>query len=159
MKRCPICGAHAVEEAGTCFECLYHFDTLSTEDVCKLEAAASPPIIAAPEPAASPIFVAEPSAARSFSIDVRFGAAPPHRAATDTGSLYVGRGSFNDVVIDDECVMRRHAHLYRLEQGIFMELLTPEAAATVNGQSTRHISLICDEDVIGFGACDAIVHC
>ncbi|MCL2881741.1 MAG: FHA domain-containing protein [Coriobacteriia bacterium] len=218
MKRCPICGAHAVESAGTCFQCLYHFDTLSTEDVSKLGlpvpqravmqrkagaessgASASVAVLERPEPAPrplmrwdvlldegtaapttaspaslspagsapaetpaatpSPILIPAPSPARCFAAELRFGTAPPHTIKTHKGSLYVGRAIFNDLVIDDECIMRRHAHIYRLEQGVFMELLGTSSSATVNGKQANHISLICDGDVISLGPCDAIIHC
>ena len=192
MKRCPICGSHAAESAGTCFECLYHFDTLSTEDVSRLETYAAPPDTAwrqpeeavvpgpdpeeqfepvafpelppeqdlCPEPSAqTEVSVSAPSPLRSFSVEVRCGTAEPHVICIRKGSLYVGRGLFNDLVVDEELVVRRHAHLYRLEQGIFMELLSSAATATINGASANHISLIRDEDVVSLGSCDLVIRC
>ncbi|MCL2323955.1 MAG: FHA domain-containing protein [Actinomycetia bacterium] len=149
MKRCPICGAHAVEEANTCFECLYRFDTLSTEDVSKLDLR---PRARRPEEA-----VPAPATRRSFSVELRRGAARPHCIDAPLGSLYIGRAVFNDLVIDEEEVLRRHAHLYRLRQGVFMELLSATAKATINGQAATHLSLIRDGDVVGLGSCDLLV--
>ncbi len=155
MKRCPICGAHAVEEAGTCFECLYHFDTLSTEDVNKLKTPEVPPA----EVPQAPVYLPQAAPTRSFSLEVSRGAAPARQVEAPQGSFYVGRAVFNDLVIDEELVMRRHAHLYRLAQGVFMELLCTSAEATVNGRPINHISLISDGDVIGLGSCDIVVRC
>ncbi|MCL2333139.1 MAG: FHA domain-containing protein [Actinomycetia bacterium] len=163
MKRCPICGAHAVEGAATCFECLYHFDTLSTEDVCRLERSAAEAVTAADLPAAAtsgaPVFMAPARSDRCFTVEARFGATGELHATAPRGSFYIGRAVFNDLVIDEELIIRRHAHLYRLEQGVFMELLSIEATATVNGQASTHISLIRDGDVIGLGSCDVVVRC
>ena len=192
MKRCPICGAHAIETAGTCFQCLYHFDTLSTEDVHELAtpvtqqttvlhirdaesgssgSTASAPVAVLERPVSasmsaqrplsspSPVLIPAPSEARCFSAELRFGTAAPHTITTRKGSLYIGRAIFNDLVIDEEFIIRRHAHFYRLEQGVFMELLDQSATATINGQLAHHISLICDGDVIGIGPCDVIIHC
>jgi len=189
MKRCPICGAYASEAAGTCFECLYHFDTLSTADVSRLKTSAAPAPTELPSasaaPAATPVAAAAPAAAaaatiaplaaaaplaamtqsspatpaRGFSVEVRYDASEPRLLRTRKGSLYIGRGAFNDLVIDEEQVVRRHAHLYRLEQGVFMELLCPSAEATINGQHANHISLIRDKDVVSFGSCDLVVNC
>ena len=68
------------------------------------------------------------------------------------GNLYIGRSIFNDVVLCDDEVMRRHAHIYELDHGIFIELMSVEARATVNGQDSGHISLLKDGDVIGIGS-------
>jgi len=114
---------------------------------------------AAPVATSSPILIPAPSEARCFVVELRFGAASPHSIKTHKGSLYIGRAIFNDLVIDEECIMRRHAHIYRLEQGVFMELLSSSATATINGGAANHISLICDGDVISLGSCDAIIHC
>jgi len=113
----------------------------------------------APVAAPSPILIPAPSPARSFTVELRFGTTSPHTIKTHKGSLYIGRATFNDLVIDEECIMRRHAHIYRLEQGVFMELLSSGATATINGGAANHISLICDGDVIGLGPCDAIIGC
>jgi len=115
-----------------------------------------PPAIATPP---SSILIPAASPARCFSVELRSGTASPHTLKTHKGSLYIGRAIFNDLVIDEECILRRHAHIYRLEQGVFMELLSTGATATINGQPANHISLLCDGDVIGLGSCDAIICC
>jgi len=161
MKRCPVCGAHAVEEAGTCFECFYHFDTLSTEDVRKLDMPITDPVESSQgeEESPPPALVPQVPPTRNFSVEIDPGAAGTRCIEAHHGSFYIGRAVFNDLVIDEELIMRRHAHLYRLEQGVFMELLSTNAEATVNGQAINHIGLISDGDVIGLASCDLVVHC
>lgn len=116
MKKCPICGSQAFDDATTCFECLYSFERMSCMAVLPegdtvVEGAGK--VELAPDTDQDVIEdggqILDPSLIVLVVEDPEFG---ERRFSLASGSLYVGRLPTNEVVLNDKTVSRRHLHVF-----------------------------------------------
>ena len=147
VKKCPMCGSAATDDAAICFECLYSFDLMSC--------VAMPPIApqevlesasqTAAQPIQDPVLVLDP---RDYEIVVQDGEMGLRRYPFDSGSVHVGRLPTNDVVLNDKTVSRRHLHIF-LESGeIWVEDFGPANPAKLNGAALMGKTLMKVGDVL-----------
>lgn len=132
MKKCPMCGSVATDDAAICFECLYSFDLMS----CVAMAPVAAPDQPEQEPEAlvgfTPADLGGPNPS-DYEVIVRDEEMGTRRFPFGTGSLHVGRLPTNDIVLNDKTVSRRHLHVF-FEQGeVWVEDFGSPNPARLNG--------------------------
>jgi len=137
MKKCPMCGSAAPDEAAVCYECLYSFELMSCVAMEPMRPAAaeqSPASIPrADEGSVPPPADTAPIPALCLEVrDAEFGI---RMFDINSGSLYVGRLPTNEIVIDDATVSRRHIHIFVEGGRLYVEDLDATNPARLNGKT------------------------
>ena len=129
MKTCPVCHAKAGDDASTCFECLYSFSQSSARGIDAAVVGGS-----APSGLSDARATNDPEAGVDLVVrGTALGDSQRRRVRSMRGSIYVGSGPFNDIVIGDPRVARRAVHLYRDGNQVWVEPLADGTALAVNG--------------------------
>jgi len=133
VKKCPMCGASADENAAICYDCLYSFQLMSCVAMEPARAASASPDLSSdevglPAPAFSlpnvQVIVTDPELGeRSFGLEA--------------GSLFLGRLPTNDIVLNDRTVSRRHLHIFAEETRLWVEDLEATNRTLLNGSPLR----------------------
>lgn len=131
MKTCPICGARAVENATTCFECLYSFIEMSINPAEKEEERETPVEVACEESSRS-VLVGEH--AEDIFLELWRKGRLQKRFISHNGSLYIGSAGFNDVFLRSSRVAKRQLHLYRQGGDMYLDVLDFSYPVFLNGQ-------------------------
>jgi len=131
MKTCPICGARAVENATTCFECLYSFIEMSISPVEKEEERDE--VVEAPsEGPAESVRVGD--CTDDIFLELWRKGRLQKRFISHNGSLYIGSAGFNDVFLQSSRVAKRQLHLYRQGGDMYLDVLDFSYPVFLNGQ-------------------------
>lgn len=142
MKTCPICGAQAIDDAETCFDCLYSFANLSSEacdprDLRALGTEPTPQQKPTPqqEPTSAPVPITRETSGKIF-LELWKRGHLATRYIAPAGSLYVGSAPFNDVALTTQPIARRQLHLYRENGCLYAEVLdTSTSRLFLNGHA------------------------
>ncbi|MBK5211416.1 MAG: FHA domain-containing protein [Coriobacteriia bacterium] len=131
MKTCPICGARAVENATTCFECLYSFIEMSISPVEKEEEREE--IAEVPSKKSFENALSGEHAGDIF-LELWKKGRLQKKFISHNGSLYIGSAGFNDVFLKSSRVAKRQLHLYRQDGDMYLDILDFSYPVFLNGQ-------------------------
>lgn len=132
MKKCPMCGSAAVENAAVCFECLYSFDQMSC---AAMMAPARGSVAVGGQPESFDVLVDDPDCGHNtYSLS--------------DGALHVGRLPSNDIVVSDPMVSRRHLRLFIDRGQVWAEVIAAKNPPRLNGEPFRGTVKISTDDVI-----------
>jgi len=92
-----------------------------------------------------------------FTLKVEVPGEEPRRVTLDKPVTTIGRSSFNDIVLGDKSLSRRHARILRDGEGLAVEDLDSRNGTFFNGERLTSVKSLAEGDRITIGACTLTV--